>query len=567
MILFKKIRWSNFLSTGNYPTEVVLNESKTTLICGVNGSGKSTLMDAMCYVLYNKPFRKINKPQLLNSVTNKNLMVEIEFSIGKSDYMIRRGMKPAVFEIYVNEKLIDQSANARDYQDIIEKNILKINYKTFCQIVVLGSANFVPFMQLPAAARRSIIEDLLDIQVFTTMNNILREHIGQNKQTIADNLTEIRLLENTIAINTKNRNEVVKNANSVIKKKQREIRKYDEELNKYLRKIETLKERLSDYEKVQELKTKVEKQSLDLSIMQRKLDASITSNEKEIRFYENNHDCPTCKQDISEEFKKSQLETKGADIVKKKTKLEAVEETLEKIATKQQKIQERLHKYIEINNMIAATTSKIDFIIKHKNGLQQEIEDLMKSQQSLKDDSKEKESLKFLQKTHEELLNDREMYNIAALLLKDSGIKTSIIRQYIPVMNNLINKYLDQMEFFCQFNINENFEETIKSRYRDEFSYESFSEGEKMRIDLALLFTWREIARMRNSASVNILVLDEIMDSSLDQSGTEEFIKIISQLAVKNNIFIISHKHEQLVDKFENVIRFEKVKNFSRIAI
>lgn len=568
MINFKHIRYMNILSTGNAWTEIPLDTHKTTLILGENGAGKSTILDALSFALYGKAFRKINKPQLMNSINGKGLLVELTFTIGDIAYMVKRGMKPNIFEIFKNGELIKQDAANKDYQLYLEENIIKMNHKSFGQVVVLGSSTFVPFMQLPAASRREIIEDLLDIQVFTTMNTLLKERVSKNKSDVVDTKHKIELVKTKIdAAKTKNKSieDLKKNEVSRIKTKMKEFVKTYEDENKEIDALVKSNEVLSDTikDEIDVLSTKTEKQGEIVRI-----EKEIGSLQTVVSFYEKHDNCPTCKQGIEHSFKDgiltensdkittlhSTLSTIGVDLGAANIRLSEIKLVKDKINANNTKISEH-----EINVRIA------------KNSLKSLKTDLENAQKEVKTiDLSEIEQLEdVLAKLHikqESLYSDTEVLGVVAALLKDGGIKTRIVKQYIPVMNKLINKYLAAMDFFVDFQLDENFNETIKSRFRDEFSYSSFSEGEKLRIDLALLFTWRAISKLRNSTSTNLLIMDEIMDSSLDNSGTDEFLKIINELAVDTNIFIISHKGDQLYDKFDNVIRFEKVKNFSRIA-
>lgn len=568
MINFKQIRYMNILSTGNAWTEIPLDSHKTTLILGENGAGKSTILDALSFALYGKAFRKINKPQLMNSINGKGLLVELTFTIGDITYMVKRGMKPNIFEIFKNGELIKQDAANKDYQLYLEENIIKMNHKSFGQVVVLGSSTFVPFMQLPAASRREIIEDLLDIQVFTTMNTLLKEKVSNNKADVVDTKHKIELVKTKIdAAKTKNKSieDLKKNEVSRIKTKMKEfVKTYEDEtkeIDVLIKANEALSDTINDESDV--LTNKAEKQSEVARI-----EKDISSLQNVLSFYEKHDNCPTCKQGIEHSFKsgvltensdkiaslQSTLSAVGIDLEAANTRLSEIKLVKDKISANSMKIGEH-----EINVRIAKNSLK---------SLKTDLENAQKEVKSI--DLSEIEQLEdVLKKLHtkqEALYSDAEVLGVVATLLKDGGIKTRIVKQYIPVMNKLINKYLAAMDFFVDFQLDENFNETIKSRFRDEFSYSSFSEGEKLRIDLALLFTWRAVSKLRNSTSTNLLIMDEIMDSSLDNSGTDEFLKIINELAVDTNIFIISHKGDQLYEKFDNVLRFEKVKNFSRIA-
>jgi DNA repair exonuclease SbcCD ATPase subunit len=571
MILFEKVRWKNFLSTGNVFTEVALNKSNNTLIIGQNGAGKSTILDALCFGLFGKPFRKINKPQLLNSINNKDALVEIEFKIGQKQYKVVRGIKPNTFEIYCNNVLLNQDAAAKDYQEVLENQVLKLNYKSFTQVVILGSASFVPFMQLSAADRRTIIEDLLDIQIFSSMNSVVKEKLSEIKEETNKVKYAISLNKEKIQLQLQNIEDSKKLNDEEIAKKQTEIEtsnKQIENINESIRLITKHVNELTN--KVGDKKEKLEKKSKNLFQIKGKIETNIQRNAKDIEFYENNHDCPTCKQAITEEWKNSQVSEKSEKIESQEKGLGEVEEELKKVTGDLKTISDIVNHINEHNNEITKHNATISAINVYIAKLNREINELSNKKNSSEGDNLKLRDLKtdlhMLNESHEELVELKHYNEFASSLLKDTGIKTKIIKQYLPIMNKLINKYLTAMDFFVNFNINENFEETIKSRHRDEFSYANFSEGEKMRIDLALLFTWRQIAKLKNSTNTNLLILDEVFDSSLDTVGTEEFLKLIHEMGSDTNIFVISHKGDQLFDKFRSVIKFEKKGNFSRIA-
>lgn len=571
MLTFHTVRWKNFLSTGNVFTEVALNKSNNTLIIGQNGAGKSTILDALCFGLFGKPFRKINKPQLLNSINNKDALVEIEFKIGQKQYKVVRGIKPNTFEIYCNNVLLNQDAAAKDYQEVLENQILKLNYKSFTQVVILGSASFVPFMQLSAADRRTIIEDLLDIQIFSSMNSVVKEKLSEIKEETNKVKYAISLNKEKIQLQLQNIEDSKKLNDEEIAKKQTEIEtsnKQIENINESIRLITKHVNELTN--KVGDKKEKLEKKSKNLFQIKGKIEINIQRNAKDIEFYENNHDCPTCKQAITEEWKNSQVSEKSEKIESQEKGLGEVEEELKKVTGDLKTISDIVNHINEHNNEITKHNATISAINVYIAKLNKEINELSNKKNSSESDNLKLRDLKtdlhMLNESHEELVELKHYNEFASSLLKDTGIKTKIIKQYLPIMNKLINKYLTAMDFFVNFNINENFEETIKSRHRDEFSYANFSEGEKMRIDLALLFTWRQIAKLKNSTNTNLLILDEVFDSSLDTVGTEEFLKLIHEMGSDTNIFVISHKGDQLFDKFRSVIKFEKKGNFSRIA-
>jgi DNA repair exonuclease SbcCD ATPase subunit len=570
MILFQKVRWRNFLSTGANFTEVVLTKSPNTLIIGQNGAGKSTILDALCFGLFGKPFRKINKPQLLNSINQREAVVEVEFTIGKKNYKVIRGIKPNVFEIYCNDVLLNQDAAAKDYQDVLENSILKLNFKSFTQVVILGSASFTPFMQLSAADRRALIEDLLDIQIFSSMNNIVKEKMSDIKDKSSTNNYNISLTEEKINLQLQNIEANKKLNDEEIEKKKVEIEQSNQQINKLQndivliqKHVDVLLKKISD-ENI--ISSKLKK----LFQLEAKIETNIKKNEKDIEFYEINDNCPTCKQHINEHHKTEEITSRKNKVETQKNGLKEIETEVEKLNLRLSQIQKINKHIVEHNNEIVSHNSTLSALNKYITKLNSEITELSNKKNNLEEVNEKlqelKNELEKYSKIKEELIVEKHYYEFASTLLKDTGIKTKIIKQYLPIMNKLINKYLSAMDFFVNFNINENFEETIKSRHRDEFGYANFSEGEKMRIDLALLFTWRQVAKLKNSTNTNLLILDEVFDSSLDTGGTEEFLKLIHEMGTDTNIFVISHKGDQLFDKFRSVIRFEKKGNFSRIA-
>jgi DNA repair exonuclease SbcCD ATPase subunit len=568
LIQFKYVRWKNFLSTGNNFIEIQLDRNPTTLIIGENGAGKSTILDALCFGLFGKPFRGVNKPQLLNSVNNSSCLVEVEFKIGSKNIKVIRGIKPNIFEIYVNNKMYNQDANVRDYQKYLEQQILKLNYRSFTQVVILGSSTFIPFMQLKARHRREVVEEILDIQIFSLMNMLLKQKL----KTISDELRDIdyqlELTTEKIELQKKYIDSVKKNKDKIIKEKNNLISDNEEEILIRQGEIDLLKKdndvllnKISDTEKIQKKYNK-------LKAIQATLIEKHKSHSTVVDFFENNDDCPTCEQHIDEIFKKDMIFNKQKDVDKFSNGLKELEEELKKSRDRQKEISDITDKIRENEVQSAKDNSSVIQLEKFNSTLQAEIKQLLTGDVSKSDYDKLKKlknKLKGIDSQKTKLREDKTYSEAAKNMLQDTGIKTKIIKQYLPIMNKLINTYLTSMEFYVNFTLNESFEETIKSRYRDEFTYDSFSEGEKMRIDLALLFTWRAIAKMKNSTNTNLLMLDEIFDSSLDSSGTDEFLKILNTLS-DENIFVISHKQDILVDKFRSTIKFEKVRNFSHVV-
>ena len=570
MIKFEKVRWKNFLSTGLNFTEINLTKSPNTLIIGNNGAGKSTILDALCFGLFGKPFRKINKPQLPNSINQADCIVEIEFSIGKKQYKVVRGIKPNTFEVYCNGTLVDQDAKAKDYQEHLEKFILKLNYKSFTQVVILGSASFVPFMQLSPADRRAIIEDLLDIQIFSSMNGVVKEKMAVIKDTSTKNKYEMDLTSEKINFQKQSIEEHRKHNDAEIEKKQKDITDSEEQVKKLNKDIELIQKHIDVLNSKISNQMAMQKKSGKLVQLESKLESRLKKIEKEVGFYHDNSDCPTCKQSIEQEFREQQITTLNNTKVEVNDALTGIAKQIAETSDRIDAIQKIIQHIQAHNNEIVKHNSTIIAVNSFIGKLQNEINELSSRKDNLEEENAKLKELKTelaeLIIKQEELASEKQYYEFAGNLLKDTGIKTKIIRQYLPIMNKLINKYLTAMDFFVNFNINESFEETIKSRHRDEFSYANFSEGEKMRIDLALLFTWRQIAKLKNSTNTNLLILDEVFDSSLDGVGTEEFLKLIHEMGNDTNIFVISHKGDQLFDKFRSIIKFEKKNNFSQVA-
>ena len=570
MINFKKVRWKNLLSSGNKFTEIQLDAHQTTLILGENGAGKSTLLDALCFGLYGKGFRNLKKDLLINSINEKELLVEVEFSIGKKEYKVIRGAKPNKFELYVNDIMLNQDATVKDYQEHLEKNVLKMSYRSFTQVAILGSANFTPFMQLRAVERRKLVEDLLDISIFSTMRDILRKKVSEHNIEIKETNHEVELMEERI-------NGLNEQLNALRENREKKISQYESTVEETENNIDNLLEKVDEKTKnVVEKKSTIKdkdpqtdrlKQALDV---EKRLQESRKKALADIEFYENNDDCPTCKQGLDHEHKKKHIEEKTA-------KVEEVKEAITKIDDLIQEVRDRIEEINKVQDEIEKIQKEIGIIQteilsnqKFIKKIQAEIKELEKEQSGNSDAhehlSETEDKLEILHKKKESQVDQSHYYDIATTLLRDQGVKEKIIKQYVPIMNKLINKYLAQLEFYVGFELNESFEETIKSRFRDVFKYDNFSQGEKMRIDLSLLFTWRSVARMKNSVNTNLLILDEVFDSSLDTNGTDDFLKLLNSLTEKTNAFIISHKGDALYDKFNDVIRFEKHKNFSRVA-
>jgi DNA repair exonuclease SbcCD ATPase subunit len=568
VIFFSKVRYKNFLSTGNVFTEIDLGEHATTLIIGENGAGKSTFLDAITFSLFGKPFRNINKPQLVNSINEKDCVVEIEFKIGKTNYKVVRGIKPNTFEIYVDGALLNQDAKAKDYQDYLEKVILKMNYKSFTQIVILGSTNFTPFMQLSAADRRTVIEDLLDIQIFSSMNVIVKNKLHGLKDEAAQLKIQIDNTKDKIELHKKHLDELKKNTKEIVDAKKKEfeensttLKNLAVELTEKETQIETIVSSISDEE------TSTKKFN-KLNQLEAKIEGNIQKLEKDIEFYSVNSTCPTCDQAINNKEEKvhtcnSKISELTDGLTKLKEESDAVLQRINTIKATQKEL-----KALE-QDLVRITTHRKQ-VRSYIAKLQEEI-DVIESKPAMSDEFKaqSKQLLNALQAYNDkrkEVSEQTQNYDIVAQLLKDGGIKSKIIKQYVPIINKLVNKYLAAMDFFVNFNIDEEFKETIKSRHRDDFSYENFSEGEKKRIDLALLFTWRSVAKLKNSVNTNLLIFDEVFDGSLDINGTEEFMKLINMMNEGTNVFVITHKSDQMVDKFKHTIRFGKVKNFSQMV-
>lgn len=569
MIYFKSISWQNFLSTGNHPTVIQLDRHRSTLIVGMNGAGKSTILDALSFALYNKPFRKINKPQLINSMNGKNCVVEVNFNVGGSEYIVRRGMRPGIFEVYKDDVLLNQDASSRDYQEFLEKSVLKLNHRSFCQVVVLGSATYVPFMQLSAYSRREVIEDLLDIQVFSVMNGLLKDRIQKNKDAQQTIKYEIDLVKERISMQESLIETLNRDTKALILDRETKVSQIKTSIEALNVEGINLQNSLSDM--IDSIKDASDTSAFvnKLQGMREKIQDRIRVLEKEVLFYHNNDTCPSCKQGIDHDFKDSTIEEKRSEIDKIKAGIPVLEEKYDVAQNRAAEIVAIQRKINSVNTQTASVKASIASEEKHLLALELELKDLRKTQEQNNDATKLVDlqgELHLKERMREMLAKEASTQTIASSILKDGGIKATVIKKYVPVMNKLINKYLAAMDFFVHFELDEQFNEVIKSRFRDEFSYQSFSEGEKLRINLAILFTWRAVAKLRNSASTNLLIMDEVLDGAMDQAGTEEFLKIIEDLTKDTNLFIISHRGDQLFDKFHSVIKFEKHGDFSVMA-
>ena len=569
MITFKYVRWKNFLSTGNTFTEVQLDRSSSTLIIGENGAGKSTILDALCFGLFNKPFRNISKKQLVNTVNNSGSVVEVEFNVGGKDVKVIRGIKPNKFEVYVNGSMINQDANARDYQKYLEQQIMGLNYRSFTQVVILGSSTFVPFMQLTTKARREVVEDILDIKIFSLMNFLLKNQTKELNENIRNTEQTYDLTKEKATLQERFIKDVIENKSSIIDDSKSKVASNDSAIKTKQGEIVSLdnaKEALSfDSEQKIRLEEKIRK----LSRTEAALSNKRGEHERQINFFQSNEECPTCEQDITPETKQTKIDASTGKLGQ-----------LDRAIADANRMEREEHERLDIikDNLatlrkhdveIAKIRSSINELEKFNVKLEKDIETY--TQGSVSDDDKTKLAelkgkISLIEEQKSKLNEDKFYVDVARNLLQDSGIKTKIVKQYLPIMNKLVNTYLSSMDFYVQFNLDENFNETIKSRFRDEFSYASFSEGEKMRIDLALLFTWRAIAKMKNSTNTNLLILDEIFDSSLDGSGTDDFLKILDTFS-DQNVFVISHKQDMLFDKFRSVVQFKKEKNFSHLVV
>jgi len=570
MIVFKKVRYKNFLSTGQQFIEIGLNEAPTTLVVGDNGAGKSTMLDALCFGLFSKPFRNIKKDQLVNTINEKECVVEVEFNIGKKQYKVVRGIRPNNFEIWCDGDMLNQDAAVRDYQKHLEQHILKLNYRSFTQVVILGNASFVPFMQLRARYRREVVEEILDIEIFSKLNLMFREKQKAQDETIKQADFDYQLLDGKIDTQQKHIDEINSKNKDTTESKKLDIENADTDIDNYKEDIARVRRDIAELQVETLDETKLKDKHGKLMTMEAKIENTCIKHKKELKFFKTHDDCPTCQQSIDEAFKKATIAVKEAKV----TELELGMEQLDNAIKTSQKKLDRIHEHIvairEKELLINRYETSIEEIEKYKAKIQEEILELSDEKFSTGVATGELNQLQEqLTEAGKDKLKHKEekLYiDTARHLMQDSGIKTKIIKQYLPIMNHYINKNLADMDFFVNFTLDEEFNETIKSRHRDEFNYHSFSEGEKLRIDLAILFTWREIAKLKNSTNTNLLILDEIFDSSLDSSGTEEFMRILHFTMSKENVFVISHKADTLIDKFPRVMKFEKYKNFTRMA-
>ena len=568
MILFKKIKWKNFLSTGNTPVEIDLRKSQLTLMIGANGSGKSTMLDALCFALFNRPFRQIKKEQIVNTINNGDTVIELEFQVGTKMYKIIRGIKPTIFEIYCDGVLQNQDASSIDYQNVLEDQILRLNYRAFKQIAVLGSSSYQPFMQMRPRHRREVVEEILDIRVLSHMDVLTRNQQTTLGKKIVEARHQCDLIESKYELETRHFEELKNRSTGDIDIKRNKLQQNDDAKEQYLRKIQKLD---TDYKQLEEgikEKDKIETKRKQLEKLETKIEQNLNTHEKNLKFFEENDNCPTCTQKIQDDFRDDKINFEKTKLTTLNAGMKDLVKELSNVEGKITDLNNISNKMYDINIEMSKLNTSIDEIKKFSDSLHNEILLLEGKEEDGKDvENQLLELKKQLEETKIELNNiseEKKYIDVIREILSDKGAKAKIIKKYLPIMNTLINQYLQSMDFFVNFHLDEEFNETVKSRHRDVFDYNSFSEGEKMRIDLALVFTWRSIAKMKNSANTNLMVLDEIFDSSLDGQGTDDFFKIVRKME-KENIFIISHKGDILFDKFTNIIKFEKEHNFTRL--
>jgi len=570
MILFKKVRYKNFLSTGQQFIEIDLDRANTTLVVGENGAGKSTMLDALCFGLFQRPFRSIKKDQLINSINEKECIVEVEFTVGQKDYKIIRGIKPNLFEIWCDGDMLNQDAAQRDYQKHLEQQILKLNYRSFTQVVILGNASFVPFMQLRARHRRQVVEEILDIEIFSKMNLLFREKQKNQDELIKQTDFNYQLVDNKIDDKRKYIDDISNRSKDLAESKKAELRKSITDITNYEEDIKQVRIEIAELQKLVLDETKVNSKHKKLHNMEAKLENTCNKHKKDLGFFQTHNDCPVCQQAIDEAYKSTMMSKKAEKIQELEIALGQIDKEIKTSEMKLDTINKTMVIIRERELLINRFETSITEIKKQTVRLGQEIAELQDEKVSTAEQTGElnqlRERITDLEKDKLDQKNEMIYIDTARHLMQDTGIKTKIIKQYLPIMNQLINKNLANMDFFVNFSLDEEFNETIKSRHRDEFNYHSFSEGEKLRIDLAILFTWREIAKLKNSTNTNLLILDEIFDSSLDSSGTDEFMRILHTTMEKENVFVISHKGDTLIDKFPRVMKFEKYKNFTRMA-
>ena len=570
MITFKRVRYKNFLSTGQQFIEIQLDRSSKTLVVGENGAGKSTMLDALCFGLFQRAFRNIKKDQMVNSINEKDCVVEVEFTIGQNEYKIIRGIKPNIFEIWCNDVMLNQDAAVRDYQKHLEQTILKLNFRSFTQVVILGNASFVPFMQLRPEYRRQVVEEILDIEIFSKMNFLLKDKVKNQDELIKQADFNCQLIDSKIDSQKKHIEDLSGNNQQSIEKKQLEIKKAETDIDNYQLDIDRVTTEKTALQNEILDETKINNKYKQLHNVEAKLENTCSKHKKDLEFFETHNDCPTCQQSIDEAFKSTMIDKKKNKVVEVESAMSQLVKEITSTETRLTKINDTMIAIREKELLINRYETSISEIKKYITSKQNEIDELSDDKfttgvatgqlTQLQEQFSDAEVVK--QKYREE----KTYLDTARYLMQDTGIKTKIIKQYLPIMNQFINKNLADMDFFVNFTLNEEFKETIKSRHRDEFNYHSFSEGEKLRIDLSILFTWREIAKLKNSMNTNLLILDEIFDSSLDSSGTDEFMRILTNKLAKENVFVISHKGDTLLDKFPSVLKFEKYKNFTRMA-